>query len=440
MEKLNVDNTNLPANRWLGGNAKAPTLAALFMALALLFTACTYAAPTDPPEVDQPEAPAAAQPQERVIPVANALEPAVEVHSDLGFQTMGLDPNAVVAAQEQVLTGIYDRLVPSVVQVRTYASPPQGTGSGEAPSIPFNFGGRGGAGFVWDDQGRIVTNHHVIDGAERITVTFSDRTEFEAEVLGSDPDSDLAVLQVEETDYPMPAVELGDSSMVKSGHFAFAIGNPFGQEFTITSGIVSAVGRTIRSGNSPFSIPQVIQTDAPMNPGNSGGPLLDRRGRVIGVSTQIITRAAGSNSGIGFAVPINTAKKVVPTLIEDGKYEYAWLGISGASVTGDLAEANGHARDIRGSLIIDVFPDGPADLGGVKGSESTVVVKGIEYPVGGDIIIGVNGTSIDGMNQLIAYLIDNSRPGDEVQVEVLRHGGEEATLTVELGTRPGSRQ
>ena len=177
-----------------------------------------------------------------------------------------------------------------------------------------------------------------------------------------------------------------------------------------------------------------------MNPGNSGGPLLDRRGRVIGVSTQIITRAAGSNSGIGFAVPINTAKKVVPTLIEDGKYEYAWLGISGASVTGDLAEANGHARDIRGSLIIDVFPDGPADLGGVKASESTVEVEGIEYPVGGDIIIGVDGTPIDGMNQLIAYLSDNSRPGDEVQVEVLRHGGEEVTLTVELGTRPGSRQ
>ena len=436
MDKLNVDNTNLPANQRLGGNAKAPTLAALFMALALLFTACTYAAPTDPP---QPEAPAAAQPQERVIPVANALEPAVEVHNDLGFQAMDLDPNTIVAAQEEVLTEIYDRLVPSVVQVRAYAGAPPGTGPGGSPSMPFNFGASGGSGFVWDHQGRIVTNHHVIDGAERITVTFSDRMELEAEVLGSDPDSDLAVLQVEETDYLMPAVELGDSSMVKSGHFAFAIGNPFGQEFTITSGIVSAVGRTIRSGNSQFSIPRVIQTDAPMNPGNSGGPLLDRRGRVIGVSTQIITNA-GSSSGIGFAVPINTAKKVVPTLIEDGKYEYAWLGISGATVTGDLAEANGHARDIRGSLIIDLFPDGPADLGGVTGSESSEEVEGIEYPVGGDIIIGVDGTAIEGMNQLIAYLIDNSRPGDEVQIEVVRHGGKNATLTVELGTRPGSRQ
>ena len=436
MDKLNVDNTNLPANRWLGGNAKAPTLAALFMALALLFTACTYAAPTDPP---QPEAPAAAQPQERVIPVANALDPAVEVHNDLGFQAMDLDPNIIVAAQEEVLTEIYDRLVPSVVQVRAYAGVPPGTGPGGLPSMPFNFGASGGSGFVWDDQGRIVTNHHVIDGAERITVTFSDRMELEAEVLGSDPDSDLAVLQVEETDYPMPAVELGDSSMVKPGHFAFAIGNPFGQEFTITSGIVSAVGRTIRSGNSQFSIPQVIQTDAPMNPGNSGGPLLDRRGRVIAVSTQIITNA-GSSSGIGFAVPIDTAKKVVPTLIEDGKYEYSWLGISGATVTGDLAEANGHARDIRGSLIIDLFPDGPADLGGVTGSESSVEVEGIEYPVGGDIIIGVDGTAIEGMNQLIAYLIDNSRPGDEVQIEVVRHGGKNATLTVELGTRPGPRE
>ena len=219
----------------------------------------------------------------------------------------------------------------------------------DAPGIPDEFRSRGeGSGFVWDDQGRIVTNHHVIAGADRVMVIFADRTELEAKVLGSDPDSDLAVLQVEIPEgVSMPALPLGQSESVRAGQMALAIGNPFGQEFSITRGIVSAVGRTMRSGNSQFSVPEVIQTDAPINPGNSGGPLLNRQGRVIGVNTQIISRS-GSSSGIGFAVPIDAAKRVIPVLIQDGRFEYAWLGISGTTLRPNVAELMDLPQDTRG--------------------------------------------------------------------------------------------
>jgi 2-alkenal reductase len=220
------------------------------------------------------------------------------------------------------------------------------------------------------------------------------------------------------------------------GQLAVAIGNPFGQEFTITSGIISAVGRTIRSGNSQFSIPQVIQTDAPINPGNSGGPLLDRHGRVVGVNTQIISRN-GASSGIGFAVPIDTAKRVIPVLIEDGKYEYAWLGISGTTVTPAAAELMDLPRDTKGALVIDLSQGGPADQADLQGSDTTLSQDGIDYRVGGDIITAANGHPIQDMDELIAYLIENTRPGDQVEVEVIREGAGQ-TLTITLGQRPGA--
>jgi 2-alkenal reductase len=308
----------------------------------------------------------------------------------------------------------------------------------DLPDSPDGFFQRsGGSGFVWDDQGRIVTNHHVIDGADRITVIFADRTELEAEVLGSDPDSDLAVLQVEIPEgFVLPKVELADSEAVKVGQLALAIGNPFGQEFTITSGIVSAVGRTIRSGNSQFSIPEVIQTDAPINPGNSGGPLLDRMGRVIGVNTQIISRS-GANSGIGFAVPINTAKRVVPMLIEEGHYEYAWLGISGTTLTPDVAELMDLPRDTRGALVIDVTVDGPAEEFGLQGSDRSHRLEGVEYRLGGDIIVAIDDAEIRNIDDLIVYLVDKARPDDEKVLEVIRGQGEREKIKVKLAQRPG---
>ncbi|MFQ6030336.1 MAG: S1C family serine protease, partial [Dehalococcoidia bacterium] len=337
----------------------------------------------------------------------------------------------------------------SVVQIRSthnLALPDNSPRLPDIPGFPFDrgpgapedfFERSGGTGFVWDNQGHIVTNHHVVNGADRVTVIFADRTELEAKVLGSDPDSDLAVLQIENPDGLPPAVNLGDSDQVKVGQMATAIGNPFGQEFTITRGIVSAVGRTIRSGNSSFSIPEVIQTDAPINPGNSGGPLLDRRGRVIGVNTQIISRS-GSNSGIGFSVPINIAKQVIPALLAEGSFNYAWLGISGTSLTPDVAEMMNLPRDTRGALIIDLIEDGPAAKSDLQGSDTTGTIDGLDIPIGGDVIVAINGAPIEGIDDLIAYLVSNTRPNQEVTLEVIRGDGERVSVQVTLGQRPGS--
>jgi len=330
-----------------------------------------------------------------------------------------LSADAIVAAQEEVVNRIYETALPSVVQIRVThkigeeSSSPDAPGSPELPfdfnrfrdmpGVPDEFFRRGsGTGFIWDEEGPIVTNHHVIDGADRITVIFS--------------------------------VPLADSDAVKVGQMAAAIGNPFGQEFTITTGIISAVGRTIRSGNGAFSVPKVLQTDAPINPGNSGGPLLDRQGRVVGVNTQIIGRS-GSSAGVGFAVPINAAKRVIPVVINEGAYKYAWLGISGSTLSPDVAELMDLPEHTNGILVIAASEDGPAQQADLRGSDRTVESEGIEYPVGGDVIVSINDFPTNEMDELISYLIDKTRPGDEVALEVIRDG-ERQSIKVNLGTRP----
>jgi 2-alkenal reductase len=416
------------------------------LVLGLALAACTSAAvpgKTSGPVADP------ASPEARSFPVADTAVVEAKPEGGAPLQLNELDADAIVAAQEQVLSGIYNRVVPSVVQIRAtnrigQQSPPRlpnipGFPFDQPPDSPRNpdefFQHSGGSGFVWDNQGRIVTNHHVIDGADRVTVVFSNRAELEAEILGSDPDSDLAVLQVEVNETTTQPIELGDSDAVRVGQMAAAIGNPFGQEFTITSGIISALGRTLRSGNSQFSIPHVIQTDASINPGNSGGPLLDRHGQVIGVNTQIVSRS-GASSGIGFAVPINTAKRVVPALIQEGHYEYAWLGISGTTLSPDAAELMNLPRETRGALVLEVNEEGPAQKGGLRGSERMITQQGFDYRLGGDIIVAVNNTPIEGIDELIAYLIEDTRPGDEIAIEVIRGGGNRETVTVTPGKRP----
>ena len=355
-------------------------------------------------------------------------------------QLSGLTPQDIVAAQDQVLREIYDDVLPSVVLIRvarnlgTLAERPQ---IPDIPGIPEDFFERtGGTGFVWDDQGHIITNHHVVTEADRVIVTLPNRVEMEAEFVGSDPDSDLAVVKVDDPDGFLKPVTLGDSDEVYMGQLAVALGNPFGQQFSITTGIISGIGRTIRSGHSPFSIPEVLQTDAPINPGNSGGPLLDRNGHVIGVNTQIISRA-GVNSGIGFAVPIEIAKQVVPALISDGEYQYSWLGISGTSLFPDVAEAMDLPRRTRGALVIEVVRDGPAEDAGLEGSEATLELEGLELPMGGDIIVAIDGEPVDTIDDVIAYLVANTKPNQEVVMDIIREGNP-VQLTVELGKRPGS--
>jgi len=269
---------------------------------------------------------------------------------------------------------------------------------------------------------------------DRVTVMFHDGGEYDAELLGSDPDSDLAVLAVNYDGDVPSAIAIGNSGDVAVGQIAIAIGSPFGQDFSITSGIVSAVGRTIKSGNSPFSIPKVLQTDAPINPGNSGGPLLNRLGEVIGVNTQIISNT-GASSGIGFAVPVDAAKRVIPELIANGRYDYSWLGISGTSLTPDILKLMGLEEKRNGALVVEIIPDGPAEQGGLLPSDTVVTVEGLDYRLGGDIIVGVDGTSIADMDQLISYLIENTKAGDSVDIEVIRDGSHQ-TVTVVLGERP----
>lgn len=355
----------------------------------------------------------------------------------------------ILAAYENALSDIYAATLPSVVSIRVTQRVDRPTGmlnpfefgnpdTPQSEEQPREFFDRGlGTGFVWDTEGHIVTNHHVVADATDIEVIFANGQTVEAELLGSDPNADLAVIKVDLPASELQPVTLGDSDAVKVGQLTIAIGSPFGQEFTMTSGIVSAVGRTIRSGNALFSIPEAIQTDASINPGNSGGPLLDREGAVIGINSQILSRT-GSNSGIGFAVPINTAKQVVPTLIKGEDYEYAWLGISGGTLTPEAAEFMKLPEDTEGALVIDVTRDGPADKAGLVGSDKTLTVAGQEYQLGGDVITAINGQSIKSMDDLISYLIQETRPGDTVELQVIRANGQSETVSVTLEVRPSA--
>lgn len=385
----------------------------------------------------------------------HAAQAAVTPAAASASQTVARFPAAdtdMVAAYEQALTNLYQDALPSVVNIRvtqkieqqtngsefSFPFGPFGPFEGPLPQTPEEFYRRGqGSGFVWDKEGHIVTNYHVVEDATNVEVVFANQKTVSAEVVGTDPDADLAVIKVDLPADELTPVTLGDSDALQVGQLAVAIGNPFGQEFTMTSGIISAVGRTIRSGNSPFSIPEVIQTDAPINPGNSGGPLLNRRGEVIGINTMILSRS-GANAGIGFAVPINIAKQVVPTLIKGEKYEYAWLGITGATLSPEVADFMKVPAGTKGALVVDVVKDGPADKAGLKGSDKTLKVAGEEFQLGGDVIIGINNRPVEDMDDLITYLIEETRPGDEVTLEVIRPNGEHETVKVTLEARPSA--
>ena len=293
-----------------------------------------------------------------------------------------------------------------------------------------------GSGFLYDDQGHIVTNYHVVEGAEEITVAF-DRVECcSAQVIGLDPSTDLAVLKVTREDLPA-YLELADSDALKVGQFVVAIGNPFGLEQAMTFGIISALGRVIQSPDGRF-VGQAIQTDAPINPGNSGGPLLDLEGRVIGVASQIISPVRGS-SGVGFAIPANTARRIVEALIADGRYAHPYVGLSGYGLTPELIQLFRESEIAvpfeEGVMVTLVDPDGPASAAGVLAAPDEIDVGRFDIPVGGDILLAIDGIRIQSMLDLILYLDLNTRVGDEIRLTILRDG-EEITRTVILGDRP----
>jgi len=320
------------------------------------------------------------------------------------------------------LTNLYNQLNPGVVNIQVFIN--QGLGAQGA-----------GSGFILDDSGHIVTNNHVVADADTVTVIFYNGFESSAQVIGVDDDSDLAVLQVEQmTDgaHPLP---LGDSTQLEAGQWVVAIGNPFSLGGSITLGIVSAVDRSIPSGVTPFAIPQAIQTDAAINPGNSGGPLLNLNGEVVGVNAQIrTTSSVPANSGVGFAVPVNVVRRVVPVLIDQGSYQWPWLGVNQpASVNLLLAQANDLPTQ-QGVYIHQVVPDGPAARAGLQGSSGSTAVNGLDIPTGGDVILQVNGEPLNNLDELLEAIAFSS-PGDNLALTVLRNG-QQQEVTVTLDARP----
>jgi serine protease Do len=349
-------------------------------------------------------------------------------------------------AEERLVASVYERVAPSVVHIRVVQAVAGGrVRIPELPDIPGfpdldletpeEFFRQGtGSGFVWDDEGHIVTNYHVVEDASKVEVRFFDGATVLADVIGTDPDSDLAVLEVDLPSEQLRAVLPGDSDAVFVGQRAIAIGNPFGQEWTLTAGIVSALGRTIGSGTSQFSIPEMIQTDAAINPGNSGGPLLDRDGNVIGVNTLILSNSQAS-AGVGFAIPVNIVKQVVPVLIEEGEYAYAWLGIVGTELVRETAVEMNLAPEQRGALVIEVTEGSPAEDAGMQGSTETVKLDGADVQIGGDVIIAIDDAPVRSIDELIVYLVKETQPGDEVTLTVLRNG-RERNIDVTLAGRP----
>jgi len=277
-----------------------------------------------------------------------------------------------------------------------------------------------GSGFVYDNLGHIITNAHVVDGASKATVTFLDGSQYSAEIIGEDRFTDIAVIKVSEKPRLLHPLQIGDSSLLQVGEQVAAIGNPFGLSGSMTSGIVSQMGRLIASPDTAFSIPDVIQTDAAINPGNSGGPLLNMKGQVIGINTAILS-GTGEFAGGGFAIPSNTVSKIVPALIEDGKYHHPWIGITGQDIDPDLAQALG-LEQTKGFMIIAVVDGSPADKAGLKGRTITLQSGGKEFPAGGDIIISVDDKEVRKISDILIHLQREKSVGDTMVLGVLRDG------------------
>jgi serine protease Do len=357
-----------------------------------------------------------------------------------------LTQGTVLDELEATLSGIYENVNPSVVSIQVTQKV-----SGMSQQLPFygmtpqtpgdQYQQGAGSGFVWDTEGHIVTNNHVIKDADKISVQFSDGTIAPAELVGTDADSDLAVIKVDVPAERLHPVTVADSTQVHVGHLAVAIGNPFALENTMTVGFVSAVGRSMPADlegatGMSYTIPDIIQTDAPINPGNSGGVLLNENGEVIGVTSAIISPVQAS-VGIGFAIPSAIVAKVVPALIADGSYTHAWLGISGTTLTPDVAQAMNLDENQRGALVITVQEDGPAGKAGLQGSSSQITVDGQDLPTGGDVIVAFDGNTVNTFDDLVANLAQLSA-GQKVQVTVIR-AGKTQDLTVTLGERPATQ-
>jgi S1-C subfamily serine protease len=347
------------------------------------------------------------------VSVAESVLPVVPINSN------AVNP----VAQQEGLVTLFENVSPGTVGILT----DQGQGSG----------------FAYDGQGHIVTNYHVIEGANVIEVRFTSGFKAYGSVIGTDLDSDLAIIKVDAPAAELHPLPLGDSDLLKVGQTVVAIGNPFGLNTTMTVGIISALGRTLEAiretpDGRPFTAGDIIQTDAAINPGNSGGPLFNINGEVIGINRAIRTNSTTDtgqpvNSGIGFAISINIVKRVAPALIADGKYDYPYLGVvSRDTLTLEMVEALGF-NTFTGAYVTEVVSGGPADRAGIKDGSTPTNIPGLFS--GGDLIVAIDGREIQTFDELLAYLITNKAPGDTVVLRVLR-GKEKVDVTVTLGKRP----
>jgi S1-C subfamily serine protease len=296
-------------------------------------------------------------------------------------------------------------------------------------------GGGAGSGFVYDKEGRIITNNHVVENAQEIDVTFIDGTIVEAELVGTDPYSDMAIIQVDVPEMILKPLKIGNSSDLVVGETVLAIGNPFGLANTMTAGIVSALGRQ-SSVQGNYIVVDVIQTDAAINPGNSGGPLLNSRGEVVGMNTWILSQT-GQFSGVGFAIPSEILLLEIDSLIDYGTYQHPNIGIQGIDIIPEIAQEMGLDINTRGTLIIRVTEGGPADEAGLQGSQRTATIDGQQIGVDGDVIIGADGKTMKTFYDLVFYVSRKKRPGDSMTLTIFRDG---SRMDVELilGIRPGS--
>ena len=409
-------------------------LAAVLTALVIT-SGCTLPSIELPrPVVNDPTAAPTAVVQMQATPPPSTpsapLATSVPLPTQSPIPTLPPELTNPLAAEQEALIALYRRVNPAVVSIEVVDHPPVG-------GSPFNVPISQGSGFLFDDQGHIVTNNHVVENGAKFQVRFSDGTILLARLIGGDPGSDLAVLKVDELPPGTAPLPLADSRTVEVGQRAIAIGNPFGLRNTLTVGVVSGIGRSLSgpasSGGGRFRIPNIIQTDAAINPGNSGGPLLNIYGEVIGVNTAI-SSGSGSFEGVGYAVPSNAVSRVVPALIRDGRYDHPWMGIGMRDVDPILAEQlDLPAR--QGVLITEIVPDSPAARAGLRSGSQVVTIGGREVRVGGDIIIAINAQPVRNSDELVSYLELETSVGDTVVMTVQR-GDRQEQIEMTLGARP----
>jgi 2-alkenal reductase len=328
----------------------------------------------------------------------------------------------ITTNEEALLIDLYRKINSSVVNIITYVD--------EGNLVTDGLG----SGFLYDLQGHIVTNSHVVHGSDGIEVVFSDDSTVKAQIIGEDLHSDLAVIKVESLPDSSVSLPLGNMDQVAVGQTVVAIGNPFGLGGTLTRGIVSAMGRTI-PGLTTFSIPQAIQTDAPINPGNSGGPMINLQGEVIGVNAQIETGGTSrSNSGVGFAIPVSIVSRVVPALIQNGEYEWSWLGVMGGRLNPASIEAMELPVD-RGAYISKTIPNGPAEKAGLRGSSNEIIYDDRRIEIGGDVIVAIDNVPVNSFDDILIYIALNTAPGQQVILKIVRDG-ETQEIPVMLEPRP----